>query len=303
MHELTLEVSSPAKSSGFLMSPRARRASSISAHDRPVARARAPTLAGEGKHPHVQVGPAGSPAPEEVPARPLARCFITMTVPDPASAPTANAERSDRPAHLSPSTLPGTKRPIVTRSRTTSLPPMPEDREREDRAHRKKSGTASGSSSPARRPVTKRRSTTGLAPQSARPAPVPFFFSPIHRPSTNPRFRNLDPEGDFASWLTGTEKAGTVVDIGVWVEERGRWRRLRGVGGLVDLSRLAPVPADTPLPPNTIEWTLSTHPRLRFCLPPPGTEVPKRDLMKGVVERSLRETRMKKGANAGALHQ
>lgn len=299
MHELTLEVPSPAKSSGFLSSPRARRASSISAHDRPVARARAPTLAGEGKHPHIQVGPAGSPEPEEVPARPLAKCFITMTVPEAIT----NGDKNP-PAHLSPGS-PNLKRPAVTRSRTTSLPPMPEDREtRADQPKKeKKGGTASGSSSPARRPVAARRSTMGLAPQSGRPAPVPFFFSPIHSPSTDPRFRNLDPEGDFAPWLTGTERAGTSVDIGVWVEERGRWRRLRGAGGLVDLTQLVPVPADTPLPPNTIELTLSTHPRMKFCLPPPGTEPPKRDLMKGVVERSLRETRMKKGANAGALHQ
>lgn len=143
----------------------------------------------------------------------------------------------------------------------------------------------------------------GLAPQSGKPAPVPFFFSPIHAPSTNPRFPNLDPEGDFAPWLTTTERAGTAVDVAVWVEERGRWRKLRGVGGLVDLTHLMPITPETPLPPNTLEFGLSTHPKMRFCLPLPGTEPPKRDPLRGIVERSLRETRMKKGANAGALHQ
>lgn len=304
VHELTLEATSPAKS-GFLSSAtRTRRASTVTSMESPVVRARAPTLAGEGLHPHIQVAPVESAEPAEVPARPLAKCFITMTIPEShALTNGTNSEKTTHASHAGPPAAPSAKRPVVKRSRTTSLPPMHEGQESQERMAR--GGAGSGSSSPTstRRPVSKRRSTTGLAPQSGRPAPVPFFLSPIHNPSTNPRFRNLELGGDFAPWLTTGEKAGTKVDVGVWVEERGRWRRLRGVGGLVDLCRLAPVPSDAPLPPNTVEFTLSTHPGMCFCIPPAGATPPKRDPIKGAVERSLRETRMKKGANAGALHQ
>jgi hypothetical protein len=148
-----------------------------------------------------------------------------------------------------------------------------------------------------------RRSTLGFPARSTeRPAPVPFFLSPIHEPSTQPRWASIE-RGDLAPWITGAECAGTRVDLAVWVEERGKWRRLPGVGGLVDLCDLVPVPAGAVLPPNSVEFTFTTSPRTVFYLPPEGAEPAPREDEKGVVERSLRETRMKKGANFGGLHQ
>jgi ribosome-binding factor A len=63
------------------------------------------------------------------------------------------------------------------------------------------------------------------------------------------------------------------------------------------------------MPRNTIQWTLSTHPKDVFYTPleaaPDDEEAAKaRAEREGrVMERSLRETRMKKGPTIGALHQ
>lgn len=133
---------------------------------------------------------------------------------------------------------------------------------------------------------------------------MPFFLSPIHEPSTHPRWASIEP-GDLAPWVTGSECAGTSVDLGVWYEERGKWRRLPGIGGVIDLSDLIPVSPNTVLPPNSVEFTFYSSPRTAYYLPPADSEAPagRREDEKGVVERSLRETRMKKGANVGGLHQ
>jgi hypothetical protein len=160
------------------------------------------------------------------------------------------------------------------------------------------------------RPAPVRRSTLGYSGRAAsdigttrRPPTVPFFFSPIHSPSTHPRWAHLEA-GDLAPWLTVPEGAGTKVEIKVWIEEEKekQWRQLPDVGGIVDLTRLVPIPRGQDVPPNTLQWTLSTHPKSVFYLPPAGSSEPDRDAMKRIVERSLRETRMKKGATFGALH-
>ena len=156
----------------------------------------------------------------------------------------------------------------------------------------------------------------------ARPKPettTPFFISPIHPPSTQPRFHSLSPETDFAPWLTVEESAEGTVELDLWAESNnGQWRRVDSISGTIDLSRLRRVPADGKLPGNTLEFTLSTDPKAVFYLPhrsPPSqvshangrAEPPKRrkggDTERGVVERSLRETRMKTGIGVGGLHQ
>jgi hypothetical protein len=69
---------------------------------------------------------------------------------------------------------------------------------------------------------------------------------------------------------------------------------------------------------NTLLFSFSTDPRGMYYLPPSGevgdqaeddgSEVrkegkKKRESVKGIVERSLRETRMKQGVGIGGLHQ
>lgn len=105
----------------------------------------------------------------------------------------------------------------------------------------------------------------------------------------------------MAPWLTVPAAAGTEVQVDVWYEERGRWKRLPGVGGLVDLRDLVPIPMGAVLEPNTIEWTFASQPKHTFYLPAKKPEDHRED--EDVVNRSLRETRMKKGATVGGLHQ
>lgn len=246
--------------------------------------------------------------------RPMARCFVTLTL--------VEEDEEEIPERLEPPTE------AKTRSRTTSLPPKPQRKgssssigermgsprspttDKPTMTRRpsslRENGNARHSSTPGGekrtpRPPPVRRSTLGPAHGDCRAPPVPFFLSPIHKPSTHPRWADLEP-GDFAQWLTVPEAAGTQLQLNVWYEDRGRWKRLPDVGGRVDLHDLVPIPKDGVLPPNTIEWTFSNQPKHVFYLPVVKPE-PKAVDDKNVVERSLRETRMKKGATVSALHQ
>ncbi|GMK55449.1 hypothetical protein CspeluHIS016_0205050 [Cutaneotrichosporon spelunceum] len=300
IRELTL----PSGASGpVASSPRMRRASHSSL-ETPHARSRAPTLAGEVLLPHPPIA-----VPEAGPdlARPLARCFVSLTLPEEEpsfpSPPPTPAQSTSAAGHVSP----------PTRTRTTSLPPKPV----------RSASTSSIASIPASpgsprrgngsalsekragggsRPAAIRRSTLGFPARTERPAAVPFFLSPIHEASTQPRWSSLE-RGDLAPWINSVECAGSRVDLAVWVEDRGKWRRLPGVGGVIDFYDLVPVPQGAVLPPNSVEFTFTSAPHKTFYLPPEGETAPQRDDEKGVVERSMRETRMKKGANFGGLHQ
>ena len=141
---------------------------------------------------------------------------------------------------------------------------------------------------------------------------VPFYVSAIHNPSTHPRFLSLAPETDFASWLTTESAASTVLQVEVWIEDDAiapaKWQKVEGLGGLVDLCDLRPVSPQAPLLPNTLQFTLDIDDKHVFYLPPRdpgshGTSAMKRHTARGVLERSKRETRMKKGSTLSALHQ
>ncbi|WVQ71418.1 hypothetical protein IAR50_000955 [Cryptococcus sp. DSM 104548] len=149
---------------------------------------------------------------------------------------------------------------------------------------------------------------------------IPFYISPIHPPSVFPRFTSLDPESDFAPWLGYGELASGVVEVEVWVQdglnslqlregaEKGEdagegWKRLQGVGGLVDLGRLRRKKDGALGPPNGIEFTLSFDPKSIYYLPLPGTLSEDEDEENQVHRKSVRETRKKQGTGAGGLHQ
>lgn len=145
---------------------------------------------------------------------------------------------------------------------------------------------------------------------------VPFYISPIHHPSTYPRFLSLAPDTDFAPWITVDEAASHRVHLEVWYEDDG-WKIFNGISGEIDLGQLRKLEKDTKLPGNTIQFMLSSDSKDIYYLPPPQTEqndhspvedeavqgrTPRQNV-RGVVERSIRETRMKKGVGIGGLHQ
>lgn len=154
---------------------------------------------------------------------------------------------------------------------------------------------------------------------------VPFFVSTIHRPSTHPRWLHLTSESDFAAWMAVEDAASSEFLLELWYEdvEKG-WTRLQAADRLVDLGTLRRVEDDADLSDNSVEFSLEGEKGLWY-LPPArdgfaGGEAGDaaatedaaatsssakrhRQSVSGVVEKSLRETRMKKGTGIGALHQ
>jgi len=162
------------------------------------------------------------------------------------------------------------------------------------------------------------------------PISTPFYVSPIHPPTTYPRFLSLSPQTDFAPWMTVEQGASSQLVMEVWTEyppsdseapledsvftvqkvqePRMVWRKVEGLGGLLDLGDLRRVSTKSILPPNTIQFSISSDPESLFYLPTGNghhdhDNVEIRQSVLGVVERSIRETRMKKGVGVGALHQ
>ncbi|OCF40155.1 hypothetical protein I317_06044 [Kwoniella heveanensis CBS 569] len=143
----------------------------------------------------------------------------------------------------------------------------------------------------------------------------PFYISSIHRPSTYPRFQGLE-EGDFASWLTETESALDEVELEIWVEipqgqdrSAAKWIKLdysgrshsvaNGKGSIVKLSRLRRGPAKGQ---NGVEFTFLHDSKEVYHIAQHGEEG-EEGVRRNIVERSMRETRMKRGAGFGGLHQ
>lgn len=117
--------------------------------------------------------------------------------------------------------------------------------------------------------------------------------------------------------MTVQQSAGSELELEIWYEDEedpddgsnAHWKKLKDVSGGIDLRYLRRWHDGKSIPPNTIQFTLSTDPDAIFYMPahssssedPPSPK--KRQTVKGVVERSMRETRMRKGVGVGALHQ
>jgi hypothetical protein len=159
----------------------------------------------------------------------------------------------------------------------------------------------------------KKKSLTATYPD------VPFYISPIHHPSRYPRFLNLNVETDFASWLTVEQFAGTSFRMEIWYEAvesdesggPGQWTRLSTVDFDIDLSNLRKKEKTTVLASNALEFTLASDPKAIFYLPENDQSTleddspskKKRQNLQGIVERSMRESKMRKGVGVGDLHQ
>ncbi|WWC61358.1 uncharacterized protein I303_103939 [Kwoniella dejecticola CBS 10117] len=143
-----------------------------------------------------------------------------------------------------------------------------------------------------------------LKSQAERQVEIPFYISPIHPPSTNPRFQGLEAN-DLANWLTSTQLADSRFNLEIWVElPSGQWKTITEIGGSIDLAQLRRGPSPAQI--NGIEFTLSQNPKEVYHVPtqgeletPPPID-PQRGI--GIMERSLRETRMEKGVTFGGLH-
>jgi hypothetical protein len=134
---------------------------------------------------------------------------------------------------------------------------------------------------------------------------VPFYISPIHHASIYPRFLSLSPD-DFASWLSTEAAASTAMEMEIWYEMESGWRMLDDRKTL-SFDKLRRVEKDTRLVDNAILFSFSSDTKGLYYWPgedaPPAAEKKAKHSVKGIVERSMRETRMKRGVGVGALHQ
>ncbi|WWD10375.1 hypothetical protein V865_008510 [Kwoniella europaea PYCC6329] len=143
---------------------------------------------------------------------------------------------------------------------------------------------------------------------------IPFYISPIHPPSTHPRFMGLDHLNDFGNWLTPLQLSSETFVLELWIDlsdsetpfDKGRWRKVEL--GVVNLKELRRGPTKQVI--NGIEFALSQDAKEVYHVPTQqeleeeeknGVASGKKRM--GVIERSLRETRMKKGIGVGGLHQ
>lgn len=138
---------------------------------------------------------------------------------------------------------------------------------------------------------------------------VPFFISPIHSPSIFPRFCDLDPQSDFAPWLTYTDLASTLMEIQVWVETPDmdddqnagprKWKLLEGVGGVVQLDRLTRKTGQGS--PNSLELTFSFDPQGVYCIA--SSESSQETTSVLAEDQKWKDSKLKKGVGVGSLHQ
>lgn len=132
---------------------------------------------------------------------------------------------------------------------------------------------------------------------------MPFYISPIHQPSIQPQFASLE-DGDLAVWLSVEEAAGHEAVLELWYEDGSKWAKADDLDTRLDLTKLRRLEKETKLDDNSVLVTLSTDPRSTFYFPKsPSSGSISVGGTAGVVERSKRETRMKKGTGLGALHQ
>lgn len=155
----------------------------------------------------------------------------------------------------------------------------------------------------------------GVSAENGESKPIPFFLSAIHPPSSHPTFPSLLPASDFASWLSAAELAAQEILVEVWYEDLDLgWSIIPGLGGLLDLRALEPVQKDD-LSPNSLQISLKGDKENWYSIPTSVSsekhsmdgdivQTRKRGAsVRGVLERSVRETRMKKGVSVGTLHQ
>ena len=106
---------------------------------------------------------------------------------------------------------------------------------------------------------------TILAPRHS----VPFYVSPIHRPSIYPRFLSLSPEDDFASWLSTEQAAQTAFELDIWYEDIDgipKWCRSEELSRCVHLDQLRRRGVNHVVSPNTLEFMFAGDPKSVYYL-------------------------------------
>jgi len=273
-----------------------------------ILRTRAPTLAGQAlEHAHEAIKAIQEQdVQSEVKEKKLARTFLVLRLPVPTDKGQVdgNPDMNGSQGSVPPPSRKGKERAVNGNTngrpslRTTSSQSSVD------------SFVASGRSTPTNGPTSNGKPSHKSRPKR-HPDTVPFYISPIHHPSTNPRFLQLE-EGDFAPWLTTEESASSQANLEVWYEDstgnegEKKWLKADTIGGPINLTDLRKLESGVKLGDSAILITLGMDPDSTYCLDTnlAGSAVdsngPK---ARDALERSRRETRMKKGVGLGGLHQ
>ena len=273
-----------------------------------VLRTRAPTLAGQAlEHAHEAIKSIQEQdVQSEVKEKKLARTFLVLRLPLPTDQgqDSGNSKMNGSQGSVPPPSRKGKERAVNGTS--NGRPSLRTDSSQSSMD----SFVSSGHSTPTNGPTSNAKRSQKSSPRG-QPDSVPFYISPIHHPSTNPRFLQLE-EGDFAPWLTIEESASSQVILEVWYEdstgegEEKKWRKSETIGGAVNLTDLRKLENGVKLGDNAILITLGMDPGSTYYLDTQSSHSDgKVDASKArdAVERSRRETRMKKGVGLGGLHQ
>jgi hypothetical protein len=271
-----------------------------------LSRTRAPTLAGQAlEHAHEAVKAIQEQdVQSEVKEKKLARTFLVLRLPTDKGQASGDVNTNGSQGSVPPPSRKGKERAV---NGTSNGRPSLRTNSSQSSID---SFISSGRSTPTNGPTSngKREHKTTAKGQ---PDSVPFYISPIHHRSTNPRFLQLE-EGDFAPWLTIDESASNQAILEVWYEdstregEEKKWRRSETIGGAVNLTDLRKLKNGVKLGDNAILITLEMDPGSTYYLDCNSSDSagnsngPK---ARDAVERSRRETRMKKGVGLGGLHQ
>lgn len=268
-------------------------------------RTRAPTLAGQAlEHAHEAVKAIQEQEDQgEVKVKKLARTFLVLRLPTDQADTAASSSTGN--GTVLPSSRKGKERAVNGNGHANGRPSLSTSSSQSS----VDSFDSSGRSTPTHRPHSS-RINPHQPPAKASSDSIPFYISLIHHPSTNPRFLHLE-EGDFAPWLTTEESASSEAILEVWYEDHDgddqnvKWRKANTVGGGGDLRNLRRVEKETKLGENAVLFTLESDTRETYYLDaiPTAPGINATSTAKDAVERSRRETRMKKGVGLGGLHQ
>jgi hypothetical protein len=273
-----------------------------------LSRARAPTLAGQAlEHAHEAIKAIQEQdVQSEVKEKKLARTFLVLRLPPPADQghDSGNLKMKGSQGSVPPPSRKGKERAVNGTSNG-----RPSLRTNSSQSSMD-SFVSSGRSTPTNVPTSNAKRSQKSRPKG-QPDSVPFYISPIHHPSTNPRFLQLE-EGDFAPWLTTEESASSQAILEIWYEdftgegEEKKWLKADTIGGPINLTNLRKLESGVKLGDNAILITLGMDPGSTYFLDTNSANSDgKVDVLKAgdAVERSRRETRMKKGVGLGGLHQ
>jgi hypothetical protein len=273
-----------------------------------LSRTRAPTLAGQAlEHAHEAIKAIQEQdVPSEVKEKKLARTFLVLRLPPPADQgqDSGNSKMNGSQGSVPPPSRKGKERAV--NGNTNGRPSLRTNSSQSS----VDSFVSSGRSTPTNGPTSNAKRSQKSSPKG-HPDSVPFYISPIHHPSTNPRFLQLE-EGDFAPWLTIEESASSQAILEVWYEdapgenEEKNWRKADTMRGRINLTDLRKLENGMKLGDNAILITLEMDPGSTYYLDTDSTDSAGQvDASKArdAVERSMRETRMKKGVGLGGLHQ